>query len=256
MSAPTLARLEEAGLNAVQTQRQVFYDGWLVRLSPGKAKRARSVNAHFGSTLPLDAKIAHCEGLYAAHRLPALFRVTPVQHPAGLDAALAVRGYVAFDPTLVQVLPLARPPDVARRGGDADVSLTTPPVTAFVEAVGTLRGSTPRQRDAHLERLANTPLPMHPVLATVDGAPAGAGQVTLDGELAGVFDVVTSEAMRGRGIATRIVERLLAWGWEHGATHAYLQVEAGNASALRIYRRFGFATSHDYHYRGRPGACE
>ena len=41
------ARVEEAGLNALQTQRQLFYDGWLLRLSPGKARRARSVNRPF-----------------------------------------------------------------------------------------------------------------------------------------------------------------------------------------------------------------
>ena len=35
-------RIEEAGLNALQTQRQLFYDGWLLRVSPGKAKRARN----------------------------------------------------------------------------------------------------------------------------------------------------------------------------------------------------------------------
>ena len=255
-SAPTAARLEEAGLNAVQTQRQVFYDGWLLRLSPGKAKRARSVNAHFGSTLPLDDKIAHCEKLYSSRGLPTLFRVTPVRHPPALDAALEARGWVAFDPTLVQVMPLARPPDIARRRADADIVLESPSVAAFVEAVGTMRESPPHQRTAHLERLGNTPLPMLALLATLDGAAVGAGQVALDGELAGVFDVVTHESVRGRGVATRIVERLLAWAWEHGATHAYLQVEAGNAPALRIYERFGFVTVYEYHYRGRSGACE
>ena len=54
-------RIEEAGLNALQTTQQLFYDGWLLRVSAGKAKRARSVNPHFGSSLPLDAKIDHCE---------------------------------------------------------------------------------------------------------------------------------------------------------------------------------------------------
>jgi GNAT superfamily N-acetyltransferase len=255
-AAPTAARIEEAGLNAVQTQRQVFYDGWVVRLSPGKAKRGRSVNAHFGSTLPLDAKIDHCERLYASRGLPTLFRITPVQHPSTLEAALDARGYVAFDWTFVQLMPLVRPPDVARRDGDADIVLSTPAIPAFVDAVGTMRGSPAGQRDAHLERLANTPLPMLALLATLDGVTVGAGQVALDGSLAGVFDVVTGEAARGRGIATRIVERLLAWAWEHGATHAYLQVESGNAPALRIYQRFGFVTAYEYHYRGRPGACE
>ncbi len=81
-------RIEEAGLNALQTQRQLFYDGWLLRLSAGKAKRARSVNAHFGSTLPVDRKIEYCERVYAQHGLAPLFRMTPFDRPAELEAAL------------------------------------------------------------------------------------------------------------------------------------------------------------------------
>jgi GNAT superfamily N-acetyltransferase len=118
-----------------------------------------------------------------------------------------------------------------------------------------LRGSSPEQQDAHLERLRHTPLPTHPVLALVDGRPVGAGQVALDDGLAGIFDVVTAESARGQGVATRVVERLLSWAWEHGAGQAYLQVDAGNAPALTVYRKFGFDTVYRYHYRGRPGEC-
>ena len=74
-----LVRIEESGLNVLQTQRQLFYDGWLLRLSPGVAKRGRSVNPHFGSSLPLDGKLAYCENVYAQHALPTLFRITPCQ---------------------------------------------------------------------------------------------------------------------------------------------------------------------------------
>jgi len=88
MAGIELIRIEEAGLNALQTQRQLFYDGWVLRVSPGTARRARSVNAHFGSTLPLEAKIDFCEGLYAARGLPTLFRITPFIQPANLEAAL------------------------------------------------------------------------------------------------------------------------------------------------------------------------
>ena len=69
----------------MHTRRQLLYDGWLLFLLAGKAKRGRSVNAHFGSTLPLADKIAHCEELYARHGLPTLFRITPFVQPANLD---------------------------------------------------------------------------------------------------------------------------------------------------------------------------
>jgi GNAT superfamily N-acetyltransferase len=249
VSAVDLARVEEAGLNALQTQRQVFYDGWLLRLSPGKARRARSVNAHFGSTRPLPEKIAYCEKLYALRGLPILFRMTPFSQPRGLAGALAARGYVGFDTTLVQVAALARPPEV----DGADIALSSPPPADFVAAVGAMRGSSPTQQEAHLERLRNAPLPNHAVLAEVDGRAVAAGQIVLDDGLAGVFDVVTDASAQGQGYATRIVERLLAWAWERGAAHAYLQVEAGNAPALAVYRKFGFATAYEYHYLGRPG---
>jgi ribosomal protein S18 acetylase RimI-like enzyme len=244
-----LTRVEEAGLNALQTQRQMFYDGWLLRLSPGRARRARSVNAHFGSTRPLDGKIRFCERLYEARSLPVLFRITPFNHPRELDAALQARGYEAEDPVLVQVARLDRPPEI----DGADIALSSPPPAAFVEAVGTLRGSSARQRAAHLERLQHTPLDTHAVLASSEGRPLAAAQVVLEDGLAGIYDVVTAEAARGRGIATRMVARLLTWAWEHGATHAYLQVDGANDKALAVYRRFGFATAYEYHYRARPG---
>ena len=245
------ARIEEAGLNALQTQRQLFYDGWLLRLSPGSAKRGRSVNPHFGSTLPLADKIAYCERVYAAHDLPVLFRLTPFEQPARLDLALDAEGYLAFDRTLVQRAPLERAPQVDA----ADVDITAPSVARFVADVATLRGSTARESAAHLERLRETPLATFRVTAQLDGRVVGTAQAALDDRLVGIFDVHTAAAARGRGVATHMVARLLAWGWDHAASHAYLQVTADNAPALAVYRKFGFSTLYEYHYRGRPGGC-
>ena len=245
-------RIEEAGLNALQTTQQLFYDGWLLRVSPGKAKRARSVNPHFGSSLPLDAKIDHCEGIYRERALPVLFRMTPFARPDVLEAALEVRGYVAFDATLVQLRSLAEVPRPAPR---TDVVLATPPIAEFVEAVGELRGSTAGERAAHLERLSCTPLSMCAIMASIDGRVVAAGQAAIDGGLAGIYDMTTAAAWRRRGLASLIVESLLAWAARQHATHAFLQVNDDNAPALAVYRRFGFVTAYAYHYRGRPGEC-
>jgi ribosomal protein S18 acetylase RimI-like enzyme len=244
-----LKRVEEAGLNALQTQRQLFYDGWLLRVSPGKARRARSVNAHFGSTRPLAEKIAYCERLYRQHNLPTLFRMTPFVQPAGLADALAGRGYVAFDPTLVQVMALERPPDADTPDG---ITIVHPAAGVFADAVAVLQEATPAQRDAYLERMAASPLPTRALLAHSDERPVGVGTVMLEDGIAGIFSMATAPDLRGRGIASALVARLLAWAWERGARHAYLQVDAENRPAIAVYRKFGFVTGYAYHYCGRP----
>lgn len=249
-----LRRIEEAGLNAMQTQRQLFYDGWLLRVSAGKAKRGRSVNAFFGSTLPLAGKIAHCERVYAQQGLPTLFRMTPFDHPADLEAALAARGYVAFDETFVQVLSLDRAPEPPEQ--EAGVAVAWPDAGSFVDAVSELRASTTEQRDAHRERLLQSPLGKRFVVVRADGRVVCTAQVGVEGALAGLFDVVTAEDARGKGYATLACASLLSWAWQHGAHCAYLQVSAANAPALAVYRKLGFATAYAYHYRGRPGECE
>ena len=246
------ARIEEAGLNALQTQQQLFYDGWLLRLSPGKAKRGRSVNPHFGSSLPLAQKIDYCERLYSAHRLPALFRITPFCKPAELDAALERRGYFRFDDTLVQTL------DMTQSRSDAacaDVEITSVPVAEFVAVVAALRGSSTEQRAAHLERLALSPLALHALVARAGGQPIACGQVACDDDVAAIYDMVTAPDCRGRGLASAIVDALLAHARTRGVRVAFLQVNDDNAPALAVYRKFGFTTAYAYHYRAREGEC-
>ena len=249
-----LGRIEEAGLNALQTQRQLFYDGWLLRVSPGVAKRGRSVNAHFGSSLPLAGKLAYCENVYAQQGLPTLFRITPFSQPADLEAALAARGYEPFGETLVQAVALDRPP--ALPDHDDAVVVEAPDTPAFVNAVGDLRSSTPLQREAHRERLLNSPLGKRHAVVRVGGRVVCTAQIAVEGELAGVFDVNTADDARRRGYATLACASLLSWAWQHGANAAYLQVSADNAPAVASYRKFGFVTVYTYHYRGRPGECE
>jgi len=248
-----LTLIEEAGLNALQTQRQLFYDGWLLRVSQGRAKRARSVNPFFGSTLSLDIKIDYCERVYGINGLPTLFRMTPFSQPTDLDRALEARGYVVFQPTYVQLVALDLPPEEAP--AETGIELAAPPIEAFVDEVAALRGSSAEQRAAHLERLASTPLATRAIVARQDGRTIGCGQVALDRGLAGIYDMVTDAAFRGRGAASQIVTELLRWAWENGATHAYLQVDAENTPALAVYRKFGFSTAYTYHYRARPDEC-
>ena len=68
-----------------------------------------------------------------------------------------------------------------------------------------------------------------------------------------MFDIVTRESDRRRGHARNVVASLLGVARELGARHAYLQVQAANESARRLYRQFGFEERYVYWYRGREG---
>ena len=239
-------RLEELSLNSSAPPGQLLYDGWVLRLCAGKAKRARSVNAVYSSTRPLDEKIAYCEALYATCGLPAIFRLTPFSQPPELDAALELRGYGRFDPTAVESASLDPAP--IAEGSAQELSLA-----AWVEAVGDLRGSPPMHRAGHLRRLEGTPLQKNALAIEEGGRIVATGLTIIEDRHAGLFDIVTHADRRRQGHARRILQSLLARAWGLGARHAYLQVEQGNAPARRLYAQFGFVERYLYWYRGRAG---
>jgi GNAT superfamily N-acetyltransferase len=102
----------------------------------------------------------------------------------------------------------------------------------------------------------NSPLGKQHSVVWASGRVACTAQAAVEGNVVGLFDVVTAESARRRGYATLACASLLSWAWQHGAQIAYLQVKADNTPAIASYRRFGFATVYTYHYRGRPGECE
>lgn len=250
-----LSRVEDAGLNASAPPQQRWLDGWLVRFSPGKAKRARCVNAVATGRLPLSQKLALAEQVFRAANLPMVVRITRFTQPAGLDAELADRGFETLDDTRVMVCP--RLDELSPAALPAGMHWVSLPPAEYAEAVGALRGSPTEQRQAHAERLRHSPVPYHGFAIRRDGdhQVLACGQFAVEADLAGLYDVFTDEAARGQGLATGLCRRLLALAAQRGARTGYLQVEADNAAARAIYRRLGFADGYAYHYRQAPAAA-
>lgn len=242
-----LRRLEEIGLNASATPRQLFYDGWLLRLSPGKAKRARSVNPFYASTIPLDDKLAACADLFARAELPLLIRVTPFVSPPDLDDQLHARGFVAFEDTRVMTVDLTSRP----RPASPPHPVAAVDVDAVIAAVSALRSAPQAQVAAHAERLRGLAQPIQGFVVRDGAAAVCGGLVVTEPPWAGIFDVVTAEAYRGRGLASALTTAMLDWAADHGASRAYLQVDADNAAARAVYGQHGFVDRYAYWYR-RP----
>jgi GNAT superfamily N-acetyltransferase len=248
----TLARrIEDAGLNASAPPQQAFVDGWLLRLSPGKAKRARCINALAQGHLPLSAMLARCRAAFASAGLPLIVRITPFTQPRDLDARLSILRWHRFDETRV----MARihlddlPPSTAKlRAVDS---------ATYAETVGALRGSPPEQIAAHAERLRESRVPYQGyVLEDRKGALLACGQIAMEDGLAGLYDVFTPEQHRRKGYGKLLCIALLHAAREQGALHAYLQVSDDNLPAITLYEQLGFVLAYRYHYRSESPDVE
>lgn len=251
----TLARrIEDAGLNASAPPQQAFVDGWLLRLSPGKAKRARCVNALQQGRLPLSDMLARCRAAFASSGLPLIVRITPFTQPPDLDARLGLLRWHRFDETRVMALveleslqTPALPAGVALQGLDSE---------AYAAMVGALRGSSAEQIAGHAERLRESRVPYQGFRLVRGSTLLACGQIAIEDGLVGLYDVFTPQAQRGQGHAERLCRALLGEARAQGVRHAYLQVSDDNAGAIHLYEKLGFQLAYRYHYRSEDPNVE
>jgi ribosomal protein S18 acetylase RimI-like enzyme len=248
MSALAL-RAEQAGLNATAPPQQAMIDGWLIRLSPGRAKRSRCVNALAAGSLPLDALLARCQQSFAAAGLPLILRLTPFSRPDDLDAQLAARGWFSFDAADVMLLDQLPSPA-------ACAQLQSYDAPGYARLIGELRGSSPAEIDAHAERLLASAVPYRGyALHDANQVLLACGQSAHEAGIVGLYDIFTPAAHRGRGHALSLCQALLQLAREEGAHEAYLQVGSDNEAAKRLYARLGFRFGYRYHYRSADSAA-
>ncbi len=246
-----LQRLEEIALNASGPINPRLYDGWLLGLTAGKAKRGRSVNPFFGSSLPLADKIAACAKLYASASLPFVVRLTPFAQPADLDGWLAANGYERFDDTLVMTRPLADWVHSTHATLEGIRFVETDLFDWTFETQGP-RGLADDQVRRVLDRLDTLRLTGCGLIARHHGEIAAWGMVQVEDGQAGLYNVETVPKWRRAGLARQLVTMLIDRAHRRGATGAYLQVTSANGAALPLYADMGFVEAYRYWYRARP----
>lgn len=222
--------------------QQLLLDGWLLRFSQGFTKRANSVIPLYPGDLPASEKVRFCENAYARERLKCIFRLTSIGGHEPLDELLAARGYRLVEATEVLSRPLDD--DLAPPG---DLRLLSS--GRWLEVYGALTGMPEPARAMHRAILRGIPLPCaYGVIGTAD-APLACGLAVLEGDLVGLFDVVTHPEARRAGHGTELVRGLLDWATAQGARRAYLQMVSDNHPARGLYHALGFETLYRYWYR-------
>ncbi len=234
--------LERATAAAVSPEAVEELDGWLLAFDGGSVNRAKSA-APLVHTACHEAVVGKIAARYAAHGFAPLFRLPTLACFDGVRRVLTLRGYSAERPTLVQ-LGSVRVMRAAFTQPPAEIAAA--PDAAWA-ALFMGDGFDPVDGACRVAKLGRAPGSLY-ASAREAGATVAAGAAAFSHGWMSVHGMRTAPAFRGRGLAGRVLAALAEAGLQRGLERVFLQVEAGNAPALALYQRAGFATAWCYEY--------
>lgn len=246
----TIRRFEAAGLRAWPAETAAYDGTWVVRLTAGHpAKRLNSINPlDPGDDRDLEQRIDRARGQFEAYGRTLTFRISPLTAPA-ISRHLDEVGWSTLGLSLVMALDL----DQAVLA-DAMDQIPLKDRKRFVNATLKVHGYEDKLR-AGLSRVIGAIRPDTGLFVLEEGdEPVATAICVRDGVLAGLFEIATRPAWRGKGFGRRVLLSALKWAHSHGAEKAWLQVEASNDTAVGLYQSLGFREIYRYHYRQPPEA--
>lgn len=238
-----------AGWRAPDTE---LLGGWLLRAAGGFTGRANSCLPLGDPALPLDRAVDQVSQWYDERGLQPAFQL-PDRLGETVDTELDARGWPPGpEDVLVMTAPL-EPVEAAARAGLPPVRIAAEPDDAWLACYHYRGGELPPHArdvlvDADTVGFASVDEGGRRVAiarGAVTQAPSGRGWL-------GVTAVEVEPIARRRGLASRVMAALAAWGRAFGATDCYVQVAEGNTGARAGYERLGFVEHHPYHYRRLP----
>ena len=246
--AQDVEAIERATLAAVAPHDVDEIPGWLIPFDAGTVGRAHSAVPLRHDASIQAADVASIVERYRARGLRPSLRIAAVPALVHLDAALTAQGLKPTQPTLTCVARVADLLDATQAATAAEFSASPSPAWSQVylgEGFDPVDGAS---RVQALSRATGS-LYAHSVDPHSNQAPVvatGVGSYGL-GWL-GIHGMRTLATHRKQGHASRILRALALQAQARGLQSAYLQVEDGNQSALRLYESLGFTMAWRYIY--------
>jgi GNAT superfamily N-acetyltransferase len=268
-----LLELERMIVDAWPAAETAEVDGWLLRASGGPTHRGNSVATLATSgAANLDERIGRAEQWYRERGQATMFQVGPCAAPAGLDEALAARGYVVEGAASFAAAPstvvLER---TERETAGVEVFVTSSPSRAWLDInaaasrfsnrfdsfLGFVARLGPRCRfvTVHAPRAARAKESEAPMGVDDTGQVMAAALGIAGPEpRLGIYAMLTAPAFRRRGAARAALQALARRALSEGVPELYLLFDTANVAASALYAESGFAPVYDYHYRSKPTA--
>jgi GNAT superfamily N-acetyltransferase len=249
VTVPTdeLELVAAAGWRALDEER---LGDWILRASAGVTSRGNSAVVVGDPGQPVEPALAALCRWYDARGLPPRVH----QHDGtrrDLVALLDVGGWSTAPPVDVMTAelgPVLRAAEGLAAPGELTAAVDESIDDAWFAAWRLEQGEHP---DAARRLLANHDRAVFASYRDEAGRCVAIARAAVDGRWAGLFAVEVAPDARGRRLGALVSAAALRWAAQHGARRAYLQVGAGNAVAIELYRRLGFSRHHGYVCRTR-----
>jgi N-acetylglutamate synthase len=232
---------EERIVNAWPSVETLIAEGCVLRFANGYAGRANSLSALRPETRLTPDFMDWCEAQYRLVGLPPRVRVTPLLVPE-MRAMLEARGYRPESHAIGMIAPVTAPGQP-----DPDLVIAPAATTQWVRGISARQSGSKKDADMALHAIVSR-IRLPAAFGTLmnEGHEIGFGMSVVERGMAEIGAIMIDERMRGRGMAKRLVSGLMGWAADAGAAQAYLQVEQGNAPAVRLYQGLGFRQVYRY----------
>lgn len=243
-AAVDVASLERATVHAVAPEHvDDSVPGWLLPMDPGTVGRAQCA-VPLSHAAPDAALIEPIVQRYRARGFAPAWRLPDLPSFAAFHAALGRHGFTRRQPTLTQVASVAG----LLKGLPAHTGavLEDLPDAAWLamflgEGLDPVDGAS---RSRALGRAAGTRFGS----LREEGVTVACGAAAFAHGWLGVHGMRTAARQRGRGLAGQVMRAMVEEARQRGIERVFLQVDAGNAPALSLYKRLGFETAWGYAY--------
>ncbi|MEC1548788.1 GNAT family N-acetyltransferase [Bacillus rugosus] len=219
---------------------------WLLRANFGVTKRANSVWT--SAVTPKGDYQQAAEHFYKNLGLPVCFHISNAS-PNGLDDALADSGYEKADECF-QMTALCR--DIMSHTDDNSrftYKREQEPSSVWIDDFIRLEGFSPERHRGYTNIFERMP-PCKAFFTMYDQESLTAvGTASVIDGYGGLSNIVVAKQHRGKGAGTQIIRALTEWAINNGAKYMYLQVLKENLAAISLYKKNGFSTISEHHYR-------
>lgn len=248
---------QELTNNAWPAKGFFFLNGWILRFSNGVFSRANSVLPLQYSGSDVKNDILRTEKIYHKKGMNVIFQIPEYKMPLNLDEVLETEGYNVKSPTSVMILK-TKTQEIIELPDNYYFSVISSDIEEqWLKTIQLFLKQSPKRaqfQEAVIRRITIPEKFFYFIKSNTHTVGITLG-VHERGNL-GIYSFVVNPKLWRKGIGTLFMSHIIKWCQENSIKIIYLQVEKENHPAFNLFKKIGFQTIYDYHYRIKDNSTE